>query len=58
MMVAQACKANNFPYFQKGSRGDGLAVGEFVQEAKDELLRTNGFVWKILWSLKLGFPRP
>jgi hypothetical protein len=26
-------KANQIPYFLHGSRGDGLAVGEFVQEA-------------------------
>ena len=28
-------KANQFPYFLQGSRGDGLAVGEFVQETNE-----------------------
>ncbi len=42
MVAAQASKANMFPYLLQGSQGDSLVVGEFVQETKDEWLRTNG----------------
>ena len=28
-------KANQFPYFLQGLLGDGLVVGEFVQEANE-----------------------